>query len=86
MSIRSSRMMLLVPTGNTTTADAIDFRVRPHLGFLGVQTWGLTQNIAPRTYAFDIEVEGAQWQDVTDKLGVAKQMLLSTYGLEMLPA
>ena len=84
MSLSSSRMTLLVPAGNTTTADAIDFGVRPHLGQLGIQTWGLTQQVSSGAYAFRIEVDGAKWDDVTDKLAAAHQMLRSTYGLEVL--
>lgn len=83
MAIHSSHMTLVVPVGHPTTMDMIDFRIRPQLGQWGIQTWGLTRQTSPTTYAFRIEVEGLHWQAVTDNLAAARQWMLAQHGLKV---
>jgi hypothetical protein len=84
MSIHSGSMKLRAPVGNSSTADSIHFLVRPHLAQLGVQCWGLTKTLAPSVYEFSIEVEGRDWEEVTQKIEGAHRSLLATFGLQVL--
>jgi hypothetical protein len=84
MTLHSGSMKLSVPTGNVATADSIHFLVRPHLAQLGIQCQGLTKTFSPNVYTFGIEVEGSSWEDIVQKLGVARADLLATYGLQVM--
>lgn len=82
MSLYSSQMSLLVPEGNSSTSDSIHFQVRPRLRQLGIQCWGLTKFRAPRTYFFDIQMEG-KWDEFATTLAEAQGMVLREFGLQM---